>query len=100
MSESKKRKNDAGDQARNKQTVYVVQSIFRNDSHNDREYKTHNVYSTVNAANEAARRIFNKLGDNLGDLGSVTEAGWQRVHVIRLRTGRLIHNHDDNDEFR
>ena len=72
---SKQRNNDTGNQVHDgthpeesslRQTIYVVQSNQRDDEDPEKETETHAAFSTLNDANEAARRIYNQLGSEFG----------------------------------
>ena len=97
MSSPKKRKTDSSTQSvgagATRLSAYVVQSIGRHDSYADREYDTHGVFSTTKDANEAARRLFNKLGKESygGDLAPVTTAHLTNAHagLAKARTGSV-----------
>jgi hypothetical protein len=108
MSSSKKRKNDTISQTPDdphpqesslRQTVHIVQSSKRFNMYEPEEHETHAVYSTLHAANEAARCIFNTLGSNYGP---VSEASLAAAHASWLRTGEsgwpVEHDGSEDDD--
>lgn len=113
MSSSKKRKNSNGartdddahpEESSLRQTIYIVQSSQQHDAYSGEQLKTHAVFSTINTANEAARRIFNELGP---DYGAVTADDLASANVSWLQTGQRIwpvthdtpdNSNDNNDD--
>ena len=96
---SKKRKSDAGGPEDPKQTMYVVQDIYRDGSY--REDHTNGVFSTLAAANEAARRWFNMHREDF-DAGPISKEELAAANAARLESGgkkrrwRVGRGRDDN----
>ena len=96
MSSTKKRNNDTGyenqdgihpEESSLRQTIYVVQSSKRDDEDTEKENETHAAFSTLNQANEAARRIYNKLGP---EFGFVYEGDLAAAKASWLETGQRV----------